>query len=113
MRRPWTRWPGTWSTTRDTWPCSRCGRRGSREVLESGRAFMLAHARAAGVAGPALGLLAGTEAPARTEANDVAILSAALLLEHHAIALYGHGLSRALCPAGPRADPPRPRPDPP
>src|SRR5260221_12430197 len=103
MRRPWTRWPGTWSTTRDTWPCSRCGRRRSREVLESRRAFMLATARAAGVAGPALGLPAGTEAPARTEANDVAILSAALLLQHHADPLYGRGLRRTLFPPGPGA----------
>jgi hypothetical protein len=72
-------------------------------VPESRRAFMLATARAAGVIGPALGLLAGREAPARTEANDLAILSAALLLEHHAIALYGHGLRRALFPPGLRA----------
>ena len=72
-------------------------------VLESRRAFMLATARAAGVTGPALGLLAGTEAPARTEANDLAILSAALQIEHHAIALYGHGLRLALFPPGLRA----------
>src|SRR6266540_3617809 len=103
MRRPWTRSPGTWSTTRDTWPCSRCGWRWSNRVPESRRAFMLATARSAGVTGPVLGLLAGTEAPARTEANDLAILSAALLLEHHAIALYGHGLRRSLFPPGLRA----------
>src|SRR5437667_9474588 len=103
MRRRWTRWPGRWSTTRDTWPCCRCGWRRSRAVLESRRAFMLATARAAGVAGPALGLLTGTEAPARTEANDLAILSAALLIEHHAIALYGHGLKQSLFPPGLRA----------
>ena len=70
---------------------------------ESRRAFMLATARAAGVTGPAWGLLAGTETLARTEENDVAILSAALLLEHHAIALYGHGLGRGLFPPGLRA----------
>ena len=70
---------------------------------ESRRAFMLATARAAGVAGPAFGLLAGTETLARTEENDVAILSAALLLEHHAIALYGYGLGRGLFPPGLRA----------
>jgi hypothetical protein len=64
---------------------------------------MLATARAAGVTGPAFGLLAGTETLARTEENDVAILSAALLLEHHAIALYGHGLGRGLFPPGLRA----------
>lgn len=70
---------------------------------ESRRAFMLATARAAGVAGPTFGLLAGTETLARTEENDIAILSAALLLEHHAIALYGHGLSRGFFPPGLRA----------
>jgi Ferritin-like domain len=72
-------------------------------VPESRRAFMIATARAAGVAGPALGLIAGTEAPARSEEGDLAILSAALLLEHHAIALYGHGLRRGLFPPGLRA----------
>jgi hypothetical protein len=72
-------------------------------VAESRRASLLATARAAGVAGPAFGLLAGTETLARTEENDIAILSAALLLEHHAIALYGHGLARGLFPAGLRA----------
>ena len=70
---------------------------------ESRREFMLATARAAGVAGPVLGLLAGTAIPARTEGNDLEILSAALLLEHHAIALYGFGLKRALFPPGLRA----------
>jgi hypothetical protein len=71
--------------------------------IDSRRAFMLSTARAAGLTGPMLGLLAGTEAPARTEATDLAILSAALMLEHHAIALYGHGLQRALFPPGLRA----------
>jgi len=70
---------------------------------ESRRAFMLATARAAGVTGTGLGLIAGTAAPARTEGNDLEILSAALLLEHHAIALYGHGLKNALFPPGLRA----------
>ena len=70
---------------------------------ESRRAFMLAAARAAGVAGPAYGLLAGTEAPAASEGTDLAILAAALRLEHHAIALYGHGLARGLFPPGLRA----------
>lgn len=70
---------------------------------ESRRAFILATARAAGVAGPAYGLLAGTEALALGEETDVAILAAALRLEHHAIALYGHGLGRGLFPPGLRA----------
>ncbi|HUG53186.1 MAG TPA: DUF4439 domain-containing protein [Vicinamibacteria bacterium] len=71
-----------------------------RGGTDSRRAFMVDTARAAGVAAPILGLLAGTEAPARSEDTDLAILSAALLLEHHAIALYGHGLRRALFPPG-------------
>jgi len=72
-------------------------------VPESRRAFMLATARAAGVAGPALALLSGTAVPAAGEDTDLAVLSAALLIEHHAIALYGHGLKHALVPPGLRA----------
>jgi rubrerythrin len=64
---------------------------------------MLATARAAGVGGAALALLEGTQAPARNEETDVAILSAALMLEHHAIAIYGHGLKESLFPPGLRA----------
>ena len=64
---------------------------------------MLDTARAAGVSSPMLALLAGGPALARTEGNDLAILSAALLLEHHAIALYGHGLRQGLFPPGLRA----------
>lgn len=70
---------------------------------ESRRAFMLSTARVAGVTAPVLGLLAGVEAPARSEETDLAILSAALMLEHHAIALYGHGLKGGLFPPGLRA----------
>jgi len=69
----------------------------------SRRAFMLATARAAGVASPALAALTGGKALARTEETDLEILSAALLLEHHAIALYGHGLKLSLFPPGLRA----------
>ena len=72
-------------------------------MAESRRAFVLATARAAGVSGPALALLAGAAAPARTAEADLSILSAALQLEHHAIALYGHGLNRSLFPPGLRA----------
>jgi hypothetical protein len=75
----------------------------ARGLPASRRAFMLDTARAAGVAAPMLGLLAGTAIPAQGEEADVAILSAALLLEHHAIALYGHGLKQALFPPGLRA----------
>lgn len=66
----------------------------------SRRSFMLATARAAGVSTPVLALLAGRESPARGEETDLAVLSAALLLEHHAIALYGYGLRRSLFPPG-------------
>jgi hypothetical protein len=72
-------------------------------VPDSRRAFILATARAAGVAGPAYGLLAGTVTPALGEETDLAVLAAALQLEHHAIALYGYGLRRALFPPGLRA----------
>ena len=72
-------------------------------MAESRRSFLFATARAAGVSAPVLGLLAGTEARARSEGRDLEILSAALLLEHHAIALYGHGLKRSLFPPGLRA----------
>ena len=67
------------------------------------RAFLIATARAAGLGSPMLALLAGAPAPARSEEMDLAILSAAVMLEHHAIALYGHGLKAALFPPGLRA----------
>jgi hypothetical protein len=61
-------------------------------------------ARAAGVAAPVVALLEGrSQALPRGDATDVAILSAALALEHEAIALYGLGLSRKLFPAGLRS----------
>ena len=59
---------------------------------------------AAGVGPLALGVLAGEPvALAKGDETDVAILSAALMLEHHAIALYEHGLERGLFPRGLRA----------
>ena len=65
------------------------------------RRFVLDIARAAGVAPIALGVLDGTaSALPRGEETDAAILSAALMIEHHAIALYGHGLERGLFPRG-------------
>jgi hypothetical protein len=61
-------------------------------------------ARAAGIGAPVLALLEGrAKALPRDEATDVAILSAALALEHEAIALYELGLSRKLFPAGLRS----------
>jgi hypothetical protein len=57
------------------------------------RDFVLRIACAAGVAPAVLGVLDGTgEALPRGEETDLAILYAALTLEHHAIALYDAGL---------------------
>ena len=65
------------------------------------REFLLRTARAAGIAGPALGLLEGRVTTlAKSEATDLEILYASLTLEHHAIALYEAGLKRDLFPAG-------------
>jgi ferritin-like protein len=89
------------------------------------RDFVVRLARAAGVAPAVLGLLEGTGTalaragglggaedppaqrasagfiPARAkDETDVAILGAALAIEHHAIALYEAGLQRGLFPAG-------------
>ena len=65
------------------------------------RRFVLDIVIAAGVAPLALGVLDGTaDALPRSEETDLAILSAALMIEHHAIALYAHGLERALFPRG-------------
>jgi hypothetical protein len=70
-------------------------------VAEPRRAFVVRMARAAGVAPAALGLIDGTgPALARGEAADIAILDAALAIEHHAIALYETGLKRGLFPPG-------------
>ncbi len=67
---------------------------------EGRREAMLRLARAAGVAPLAMGLLDGTKpALARSEGTDLAILDAALALEHEAIALYDLGLERRLFPA--------------
>lgn len=61
------------------------------------REFVVGLARAAGVAPAVLGLLDGSvEAMPRGEETDLAVLDAALTLEHHAIAIYEHGLRRKL-----------------
>jgi hypothetical protein len=74
----------------------------ARPVLR--RAFVLRIARAAGVAPAVLGFLDGTgEALPRGEETDLAILHAALTIEHHAIALYDSGLRAGLFPAGLKA----------
>ncbi len=65
------------------------------------RDFVLRLARAAGVAGPALGLLEGTvSALPRSEETDFSVLYASLALEHQAIAVYDLGLRRNLFPPG-------------
>jgi hypothetical protein len=65
------------------------------------RLFLGRIARAAGVE-PALAAVIegqGASLP-RGEALDLRVLDAALMLEHHAIALYDHGLRAGLVPAG-------------
>ena len=79
----------------------------ARDMSGNGRSrrdVVVRLARAAGVAAPVLALL-GERALAlpRGEETDMAILSAALALEHEAIALYELGLSRRLFPAGLRS----------
>jgi ferritin-like protein len=70
----------------------------------SRREFVLKAAAAAGVGPLALGVLAGEPvALAKNDETDAAILSAALMIEHHAVALYAHGLARGLFPRGLRA----------
>ncbi len=67
----------------------------------SRRDFVVRIARAAGVAPAVLGLFEGTvTALPRSEDTDFALLYAALALEHHAIAVYDHGLKHALVPPG-------------
>jgi hypothetical protein len=61
-------------------------------------------ARAAGVTAPVLGFLEGrVSALPRGEETDIAVLHAALALEHKAIAFYDLGLKRSLFPAGLRS----------
>jgi hypothetical protein len=65
------------------------------------RDFVVRLARAAGVAAPVLGLLEGTvHALPRSEETDLAVLDAAIALEHEAIAIYELGLRRNLFPVG-------------
>jgi hypothetical protein len=74
------------------------------EDLPTRRDFVLRIARAAGVAVPALAILEGRAvAFSSREETEIAILNGALVLEHHAIALYGFGLRRGLFPPGLRA----------
>lgn len=65
------------------------------------RDFVVRLARAAGVAPVVVGLLDGTgEALPRGEGTDLAVLYAALALEHEAIAIYDLGLKRHLFAPG-------------
>jgi rubrerythrin len=68
------------------------------------RAAMLRLARAAGLTVPVLGFLEGRVAALpRGEETDIAVLHAALALEHEAIAIYDVGLKRSLFPPGLRS----------
>jgi len=68
------------------------------------REAMLRLARAAGVTLPVLALLEGrVSALPRGEETDIAVLHAAIALEHEAIAVYDIGLKRSLFPAGLRS----------
>jgi rubrerythrin len=71
-------------------------------VADGGRRdFVVRLARAAGIAGPVLGLLEGTvRGLPRSEETDMSVLRAAIALEHEAIAVYDHGLRRNLFPTG-------------
>lgn len=68
-------------------------------MAETRRAALFRVAGLAGLALPVVDLLGGTRAEA-SEGLDLEILGAALALEHHAIAIYEHGLERGLFPSG-------------
>src|SRR5688500_6552708 len=100
-RRLWISSPATWSSVRGSSPWWTCGstRRPTVSDRRSRRAFVLDIARAAGVAAPALAVLEGRAVALGTrEETDMTVLHGALMLEHHAIALYGYGLQRGLFP---------------
>lgn len=68
------------------------------------RGFMVRLAGAAGVAAPVMAFLEGRVfALPKGEETDLAVLYAALAIEHQAIALYDLGLRRKLFPAGLRS----------
>ena len=75
--------------------------RGGPGLAAPRRDFVVRLARIAGVAPAVLGLLDGTaRAFRRGEEADLAVLDAAVAIEHHAIALYDAGLKRGLFPPG-------------
>jgi hypothetical protein len=56
-------------------------------------------AREAGLGAAVVAAIEGTAPPLSPgDATDIKIISASLMLEHHAIALYAHGLKQALVP---------------
>jgi len=72
-----------------------------RALPVSRRRALVALGRSAGLALPAMGLLAGTtDALGRGEGTDLGILDASIALEHQAIWLYDYGLRRNLFPPG-------------
>lgn len=68
-------------------------------MAESRRAALRRVAGLAGLSLPVVDLLGGARVRA-SEALDLEILGAALALEHHALAIYEHGLERGLFPPG-------------
>ncbi|MCL4818013.1 MAG: ferritin-like domain-containing protein [Vicinamibacteria bacterium] len=68
-------------------------------MAESRRAALRRVAGLAGLSLPVVDLLGGARVRA-SEGLDLEILGAALALEHHALAIYEHGLERGLFPPG-------------
>ena len=69
--------------------------------LQARRQFIRVAVRNAGVTAAVSGFLAGrADALPKSEETDIAILQAALGLEHEAIGIYADALSRNLVPAG-------------
>jgi hypothetical protein len=72
--------------------------------LDSRRDFLTRAALKAGASAAVVGFLAGrVHALPKSEETDIAILNAALGLEHEAVGLYADALSRDLVPLGLRA----------
>ena len=70
-------------------------------ILPPRREFIRSAFARTGASMAVLGLLEGRiEALPRNEETDIAILNAALAIEHEAIGLYGDALARNLVPAG-------------
>lgn len=71
------------------------------DTVTSRRGFVSRIARAAGLSAAVLPLIDGAGvALAKGDETDLAIISASLMLEYHAIALYEHGLQHGLFPRG-------------